>query len=89
MIKTKLALTKKLLIKNKMSCMDFGTGSFLNDVVKELYYDKGELILDFNEFKTESWERARRVVLEKNPDMDLRTKTIEAELAVINELRGL
>lgn len=83
MILEKLKVTKEILEKSIISCKDGGVGHFLNIVADKVYNNK----IDFTEFKTESWERARRLVLQKNPELDLRTcRTKDAEEQVKREV---
>ncbi len=69
MIKEKLPFVKKILAEHPRTRGD-GYGTFLNTIVKELYGDKQ---VDFNVFNAGSYMRARRKVLEMNPELDERT----------------
>lgn len=83
MITEKLQITKEILEKNHKACGDNGVGHFLNEVAERLYPNK----IDFTEFKTETWERSRRRVLELYHYLDKRTdRTTIAERQVKMEL---
>jgi len=82
MIKEKLSLTKQILEEYPQTRYD-GNGEFLNIVLDKIY--QGEV--DFKVFNTESWTRARRKVLELNPQLDYRTKiTRQLEDTVRSEM---
>jgi hypothetical protein len=71
MITEKIKLTKEILEDTPLACGDGGTGHFLNEVVLRVY--KGKRV-DFRVFNMESWSRARRKVLQDNPQLDTRTQ---------------
>ena len=82
MTKEKLSLTKQILEEYPQTRYD-GNGEFLNIVLDKIY--QGEV--DFKVFNTESWTRARRKVLELNPQLDYRTKiTRQLEDTVRSEM---
>ncbi len=83
MIKEKLNQTKKILETYPETRGD-GNGIFLNKVRDLIFKDK---VIDFTVFKTETWSRARRKVLELNPHLDNRTsKTAECECIARGEM---
>lgn len=83
MITEKMKISKMILEQFKDTRGEKCTGNFLNRVA-ELVYDGN---VDFNEFNTESYVRARRKVLELNPHLDERTSvTKEIESLVKKEV---
>lgn len=83
MITEKLKLTKQILEDHPDARGD-GNGNFLNIVAYKLY---GSRSINFNQFNTESWTRARRKVMEQNPQLDNRThRTAKAEETVKREV---
>jgi len=83
MINEKLELAQSILTDYPETRGD-GNGNFLNKVYSKLHLQKP---INFNEFNTESWTRARRKVLELHPELDERTKyTNQAESCAKKEM---
>lgn len=83
MILEKTEMTLKILENNDICCGDGGVGHFLNIVATKLYKNN----IDFTKFKTETWERSRRKVLEENKHLDLRTnRTSRVEAQIKREV---
>jgi len=81
MITEKLNIALRILKVNPATRGD-GNGEFLNAVSKEVNFDG-----DFKNFAVESWTRAKRKMLEKHPELDMRTyKTRNAQYQVASEM---